>query len=98
VEWTVDAESAGFYELAIEHSSETPSVRQVFLNGKPVPGLEKVPFPATGAWLTFEKMGLPVALPLVKGKNVLRFVNVTGSLNFKTLEFIPVESDKPVKP
>ncbi|MDP7132081.1 MAG: hypothetical protein QF437_16405, partial [Planctomycetota bacterium] len=68
--------------------------RQVLLNGEPVKGLEQVEFKATGAWRAFEKDGLEVALKLRAGKNVVRFVNVKGSLNFKRLEFIQVVSDK----
>ena len=71
-----------------------PSMRQVLLNGEPVKGLEQVEFKATGAWRAFEKDGLEVALKLRAGKNVVRFVNVKGSLNFKRLEFIQVVSDK----
>ena len=93
LEWTVTVPIPGAYELAIEHASEMPSKRQVLLNGKPVKGLEAVPFPATGAWRTFMKSGLPVRLNLAKGKNSIRFVNVAGSLNFKVLEFIPVKAD-----
>ena len=80
----------GAYEVAIEHASEMPSVRQVVLGGEPVAGLETVPFAATGAWRSFIKAGLPEPLMLKPGRNVVRFVNVAGSLNFKTLEFIPV--------
>jgi hypothetical protein len=97
LEWTVESEKAGFYEVAIEHSSEMLASRQVFLNGNPVTGLEKVVYPPTGGWRDFEKRSLEVALPLQAGKNVIRFVNIEGSLNFRKLEFIPVESDKPVK-
>jgi hypothetical protein len=76
--------------VAIEHASEMPSTRQIILNGEPVAGLERVTFPATGAWRAFEKAGLAKALVLRPGRNTVRFVNVAGSLNFKTLEFIPV--------
>ena len=93
LEWTVEAENAGSYEVAIYSASETPAVRQVFLNGKPVAGLEAVKFSATGSWREFEPAGLPAPLQLTAGKNVIRFVNVEGSLNFKKLEFIPVNAD-----
>ncbi|MDP6115501.1 MAG: right-handed parallel beta-helix repeat-containing protein [Planctomycetota bacterium] len=94
LEWTIKSAKPGFYELAIEHASQMPSMRQVLLNGEPVKGLEQVEFKATGAWRAFEKDGLEVALKLRAGKNVVRFVNVKGSLNFKRLEFIQVVSDK----
>jgi len=95
LEWTVEGAKAGFYELAIEHASQMPSVRRILLNGEPVKGMEQVEFHATGAWRAFEKTGLKVALGLSAGKNVIRFVNVKGSLNFRRLEFIQVVSDKP---
>lgn len=94
LEWTVEGAKAGFYELAIEHASEMPSARKVLLNGEPVKGLEQVEFKATGAWRAFEKDGLKVALRLKEGQNVIRFVNLKGSLNFRRLEFIQVVSDK----
>ncbi len=94
IEWTVDAPKAGKYEVCIEHGSEQPAKRQVILNGEPVKGLEEAPFAATGGWTNFDKAGLDVALSLKAGKNVIRFVNVSGSHNFKSLEFIPVTDEK----
>jgi len=93
LEWTVEAPQAGAYEVCIEHGSEQPGQRQVLVNGEPVKGLEAVPFAATGAWTTFEKAGLPVPLMLKAGKNVIRFVNVAGSHNFRSLEFVPVVAE-----
>jgi parallel beta helix pectate lyase-like protein len=90
LEWTVEVPGAGAYEICIEHGGETPGTRQVLLNGQPVTGLEAAPFAATGSWTLFEKVGLKTPLMLKAGKNVIRFVNVAGSHNFKTLEFIPV--------
>ncbi|NIA22189.1 MAG: carbohydrate-binding protein [Anaerolineaceae bacterium] len=93
LEWTVEAPEAGAYEVCIEHAGETPGTRQVLLNGQPVKGLEAAPFAATGSWTSFEKVGLKKPLMLKAGKNVIRFVNVTGGHNFKTLEFIPVVAE-----
>lgn len=90
LEWTVEVPEGGMYEVAIEHGSQMPATRQVLLNGQPVTGLEAVPFAATGSWTLFEKVGLKKPLMLSPGKNVVRFVNVKGSHNFKTLAFIPV--------
>lgn len=90
LEWTVEVDKPGFYELVLTFASEMPSKRSVLLNGKPVDRLEAVAFPATGAWRAFEKKGLPVALELVEGKNTIRFTNVTGSLNFRNLQFVQV--------
>ena len=90
LEWTVDAPAAGAYELCIEHGSETPAKRRLILNGQPVKGLDDIVLPATGGWTTFEKIGLEHPLMLKAGKNIIRFINVQGSHNFKTLEFIPV--------
>jgi hypothetical protein len=90
LEWTVESPKGGAYEVVIEHGSETPGKREVLVNGEAVKGLESVEFGATGSWTKFEKEGLPVALHLKAGKNVVRFVNVGGSHNFKSLEFVPV--------
>jgi hypothetical protein len=90
LEWTVESPKGGAYEVVIEHGSEAPGKREVLVNGEAVKGLESVEFGATGSWTKFEKEGLPVALHLKAGKNVVRFVNVGGSHNFKSLEFVPV--------
>lgn len=93
VEWTVETPKAGAYELCIEHSSQMNAVRQVLLNGAAIKGLESVQLPLTGGWTSFQKFGLPQPLMLKAGKNVIRFVNVSGSHNFRSLEFIPVIVD-----
>jgi hypothetical protein len=90
LEWTVEAPRDGSYELVIEHGSEAPGKREILLNGQPITGLDPMTFDATGSWTRFIKTGLPVALKLKAGKNTIRFTNVTGSHNFKSLEFIPV--------
>ncbi|MFW6153617.1 MAG: right-handed parallel beta-helix repeat-containing protein [Planctomycetota bacterium] len=95
IEWTVDVPKAGPYELVIDHSSEMPSARQFILNGSPVGGLEEVRFHATGSWHAFDRTALPVALHLREGRNVLRVMNLGGSMNFRTLRFIPVVSSEP---
>ncbi len=95
LEWTVISPEGGLHELAITHASQTHAVREVLLNRQPVKGLDKLAFNATGGWRSFITTGAKVALPLNKGKNVIRFTNVSGSLNFRMLEFIPVTSDIP---
>lgn len=98
LEWTVADAKEGSYELVVEYGSETPSVRRYVLNGEPVKGLEKVALGATGGWQIWEKAALATAIRLTAGRNVLRVVNVEGPLNFRSLRFVPVASDKPTKP
>ncbi|NLF33078.1 MAG: hypothetical protein GX591_19610 [Planctomycetes bacterium] len=95
VEWTVQAPVQGPYELVIDHASEMPSTRQFLLNGSPVAGLEAVPFGATGSWHAFDRTALPATLPLREGPNTLRIMNRGGSMNFRTLRFLPVVSSEP---
>ena len=67
----------------------------ILLNGEPVKGLQAVRFPVTGAWTAFEKTGLPHPLLMRQGENKVRFEYVSGHLNFKSLEFIPVIAPTP---
>ncbi len=92
IEWTVEAPHAGPYELVIDHASEMPSTRRFSLNGSPVAGLDEVRFHATGSWHAFDRTAPPVALRLREGRNVLRVMNLGGSMNFRTLRFLPIVS------
>ena len=98
LEWTIPDAKEGLYELVIQYGSETPSRRQYVLNGEPIKGAEQVALNATGGWSIWQKAALKTALHLKAGRNVLRVVNVQGPLNFRTLRFVQIASDKPTKP
>ncbi len=81
LEWCIEVETAGNYEICMLQTTATVSKRSFLINGQAIPALQESDMTYTGGWRSWKDHYLPHPIALVAGKNVLRVVGAGGSLN-----------------
>jgi hypothetical protein len=87
LEWTIPEAAAGEYSLTLDYATGDVPVRQLRVNGKASAGLESFSMPYTGGWRNWCAEKLPAKVMLEQGRNVVRMMNIDGSLNVTKLRF-----------
>jgi len=99
VEWTVNAATAGNYQLAFRYANGTTIDRpsDITVNGQPAaPALS---FPGTGAWTTWVEKSITASLIVGANKVRATATTVNGNPNLDRLRaYVPADSEPPTAP
>jgi hypothetical protein len=97
--WQINVPQAGRYALVIRYACGGESDRSLLVDGKPIPGAERLRFPpststSTGDWSHFVVRGAdgkPAPLDLSAGPHKIVMENLAAQpLNLDTLAFVPL--------
>ena len=100
ISWKIAVPNAGRYHLAFRYACGAESERGLLVDGKPLPGVEKLAFPpsgglggASGEWSTFVARlpdGKPAAVELSAGPHTITMENLNAKpLNLDQIALVP---------
>lgn len=92
LEWTLDNVPAGTYRAFLHYATIHEAGRELRVNGRAVPGLERFLAAPTAGWDRWAEALLPAGVTLQAGRNILRLTNVNSQgLNLAGLRLVDSE-------